>query len=181
MCVCGCGANEPAAGEQKVGVIIITQHSANKNWREKKKCFQATRNKATQLDHQELFRHVVGVGKCNDTMLLSLTGGGREIKSRIKRGPKGHNQEKRMGIITRQSRNHAITHAPHTFTHTFCGDQKKSSDDNSFSTIYRWISCSYFFFCASLCKIRRCRSQRCYCDEIIWRGDRKKDIILYNR
>lgn len=57
-------------------------------------------------------------------MLLSLTGGGREIKSRIKRGPKGHNQEKRMGIITRQSRNHART--AHIHAHILRGSKKES-------------------------------------------------------
>lgn len=49
-------ANEPAAGEQKVGVKIISSNA----WQIQRKT-RATRNKATQLDHQELFRHVVGV------------------------------------------------------------------------------------------------------------------------
>ena len=54
-------ANEPAAGEQKVGVKIISQTRG-------KLKTQATRNKATQLDHQELFRHVAG--DCNDTLVI---------------------------------------------------------------------------------------------------------------
>lgn len=76
---------------------------------------QATRNKATQLDDQDLFRHLVGEGSVQTTQCLSKTSEGFNFLN-VKTM-----EEEREGTLV------ALTQ-PHTRAHTVWDQKKKYSE-----------------------------------------------------